>query len=325
MRPAAVTAVGGWPGTDVRAVAAIVEEQCADLVHLPELPERGPSSDMVGRTMTWVSAVATDFAVATVPGGWRLTAGRGRDMRRGDGYWSEDLDVLEEVFAGYSGDLKVQLVGPWTLAASVEDKAGERLLRDLGAVRELAAALRDGWLTLVADVARRLPGARVLAQIDEPLLADVLAGAVPTQSTWTTYDPIDRDVAVRVLAQVRSAHSGLAALHCCAADYPFDVARCAGFQGVSFDVARVGRPARVALGEQLDVGGFAMLGIAPSTVAAGREAVLRLGSDVGYSAAQWASHIVLTPPCDLLDMPLSAARGRMALLRNVAAALEDGE
>ena len=182
MKPAAVTGVGGWPGTDAGTTARIVRDECELLAHLVELPERGPGGDMIGRTMARLAAVSSDFSVATVPSGWRLAPGRGRDMTRAQGYWSQDLDTLEEVFAGYEGDLKIQLVGPWTLAASVEGRDGERIVRDLGAVREIAQVLVEAWRALLADVARRIPSAQLLMQVDEPLVADVMAGRVGTQS-----------------------------------------------------------------------------------------------------------------------------------------------
>ena len=39
----------------------------------------------------------------------------------------EDLDALEEFTQGYEGPLKVQAVGPWTLAASLDLPIGGRM------------------------------------------------------------------------------------------------------------------------------------------------------------------------------------------------------
>ena len=234
------TGVGGWPGTDAR--------EAAQIAHLVELPERGPGGDMIGRTMARLAAVSADMSVTTVPSGWRMSAGYGRDLRRADSFWREDLDALEEALAGYRGECKVQLVGPWSLAASVEDRAGERLLRDHGAVRDVAGALCQAVQELTGEMRRRLPDVTTVLQIDEPLLADVIAGRIATQSTWTTYAAVDSAMVTALLATIRDAHSGEALVHCCAPHPPFAAIAAAGFS-LSFDVAAVGRAAIEPVGE----------------------------------------------------------------------------
>lgn len=318
MQPVSVTAIGAWPGTDVRETASVMANLCTGLLHLPELPERGPGSDMIGRTMGQVSAVADDFAVETVPNGWRLTAARGRDMRRADSFLSADLDTIEEVCLGYDGDFKIQFTGPWTLAASVEDRAGERMLRDAGAVKDLVQALRHAISINIADVQRRLPLTNIVVEIDEPLVVDVLLGSVRTQSKWSAYSPVESVIVEEALQSIRSVHEGVTVLHCCAEDYPFELVRKAGFSAPSWDVALVGEMAIEYIGEHIDAGGFVMLGMEPSSVKAGFESVVNLGKKVGYEGSDWNSHIVLSPPCDLIDMSLSQARARIETLNNVA-------
>ena len=56
------------------------------------------------------------------------------------------------------GRLKVQVAGPWTLAASLELTRGDKALADPGAVRDIAESLADGAAAHVADV-RRAPAA----------------------------------------------------------------------------------------------------------------------------------------------------------------------
>jgi hypothetical protein len=75
------------------------------------------------------------------------------------------------------------------------------------------------------------------------------------------------------------------------------------------------------LGEQIEAGGFVILGIEPSTTARAVAGVRRLGGRIGYSDEDWNSQIVLSPPCDLIDMPLSQARERMESLSEVSRAL----
>ena len=79
------------------------------------------------------------------PAGWRLTGGTdpraSLDQRRARSLLLQDLDVLEELADGYTGPLKLQLTGPWTLAATVELPRGDKVLADHGARRDLAEAL----------------------------------------------------------------------------------------------------------------------------------------------------------------------------------------
>ena len=84
--------------------------------HLPELPARGVGADMVGRT----AALLTDLHVETQPYGWRFVDRPGRDEGRARAFLREDLDELAEAHDGWSGPLKVQVAGPWTLGASIE-------------------------------------------------------------------------------------------------------------------------------------------------------------------------------------------------------------
>ena len=58
-----------------------------------------------------------------------------------------------------SGRFKIQVAGPWTLAATVEKPRGDQVLADRGARRELAQALAEGVRGHVADLRRRLPDA----------------------------------------------------------------------------------------------------------------------------------------------------------------------
>lgn len=56
---------------------------------------------------------------------------------------------MEEALDGYSGLVKVQLAGPWTLAATIEQpRSLNSALADSGLVSELAASLAEvssGW------------------------------------------------------------------------------------------------------------------------------------------------------------------------------------
>ena len=72
---------------------------------------------------------------------------------------SSDLDVMEEVLDGLHGPLKIQLCGPWTLAATLElPRTLDLALADPGAVADLTASLAESAAAHVAELARRLAG-----------------------------------------------------------------------------------------------------------------------------------------------------------------------
>src|SRR5205085_6861567 len=112
---------------------------------------------------------------------------------------AQDLDVLEEHTQGYTGLFKIQVAGPWTLAATVERPRGDRVLADTGARRELAQSLAEGLTGHLADLRRRVPGASWIVQLDEPALPAVLNGAVPTASGFHRHRSVDGPAAAAAL------------------------------------------------------------------------------------------------------------------------------
>ena len=164
---ASATGIGSMPGTDPVEACRLVFGELPELPHLPELPDRGPGADIIGRT----AALLVDMPVQTTTRGWQLTDRPSRDMTRAAGFWSQDLDVLEEVADGYAGPLKIQICGPWTLATALElSHSANPALADPGAVADLTESLAEGLAAHAADVRRRVPGATLIVQVDEPSL-----------------------------------------------------------------------------------------------------------------------------------------------------------
>ena len=214
------TGIGSWPGTSVRdALAQVGEILDGHLPYLPELPARGPGADMVGRTAG------------------RLVDRPGRDAARTAAFLREDLDELAEAFDGHEGRLKLQVVGPWTLAANVWLSRGERLVVDEGASRDLVESLAEGIRLHVGAVRRLVPGAQIVLQVDEPSLPTVLAGRLPTSSGFGRLPSLDPQVAAAGLRTVLAAHDGETVLHCCAADPPLPLLRSAGPSALSVDTS----------------------------------------------------------------------------------------
>lgn len=203
--PGTATGLGPFPGTDPLEAARIVFAELGDppgLAFLPELPARGVGADPVGRT----AALLAGLHVEVATGAWRFVNRPGRDEHRARTTLTTDLDALEEAAGGYAGPVKVRIVGPWTLAASIELGKGEKAVADEGAVRDIAASLAEGLAGLVGDLRRRLPAlTRLVVQADEPLLAAVVAGELATASGWGRIRSFERSVVEDGLRQVLAA------------------------------------------------------------------------------------------------------------------------
>ena len=331
------TGVGSLPGDDATAfdeALRVVLGTFGDFPHLPELPGRGAQANMVGRALAVVAELGADLQ----PAGWRLTgAAPGIDQRRARSLLAQDLDALEEQTQGYDGRLKIQVAGPWTLAATVERPKGDRLLADHGARRELAQALAEGLRQHVADVRRRVPAASLVVQLDEPALPAVLAGKVPTASGFHRHRSVDNPEASPALewAMAAVAESGATpVVHCCAADVPFGLLTGAGAQGVSVDLSALGATSYDALAELLESGRTVLLGVVPTTEPAGpslpddaavTERVQRLLDMLGLDPADEAlGDLVITPSCGLAGASASWARQACELSERVARNLGSG-
>jgi hypothetical protein len=181
------TASGPWPGEDPVEAARIIRGELGS-PHLPflaELPDRGVGSDALGRT----ASVLVELAVDVQPYGWRLVDRPGKDFRRAASALSTDINVLADVAGGEdtpAGELKVQLLGPLSLAAGLHLHNGERALIDYGARRDIAASLAAGVGSYLSRVASAVPGAKLVVQLDEPDIAAVLGGTIPTSSGYRT-------------------------------------------------------------------------------------------------------------------------------------------
>lgn len=318
--PGAVTGIGSLPGSDPVEAASLVVGELPELPHLPELPNRGAGADMIGRT----AALLIDLPVEIVPSGWRLTAHPGRDVRRARDFLSRDLDALESAVGSHDGALKLQAVGPLTLAASVELASGHRAVRDRGAVRDITQSLAGGLALHLEDLHRRVPGAVPVLQLDEPSLPDVLAGRVPTPSGYGTVAAVEVPLAEQALRDVlTSAPEGSRVVHCCADDVPFDVLRNAGVDAISLDAVKLASTAYEALGATVEAGTALWLGVLPSADApvsfdVARDRLRALWSELGFPLTGLADHVVPTPRCGLAGASDQHVRAVLGVLRDLA-------
>ncbi|GAB3866072.1 methionine synthase [Nocardioides maradonensis] len=321
------TGVGSFPGEDQRdfdeALRIVLGELADQLPFLPEVPGRGTPAGMIGRTVGLLGELDADLQ----PNGWRLTGTSGApalDQRRARSLLAQDLDTLEEQAAGLTGDVKVQVVGPWTLAATVERPRGDKVLADHGARRELAQALAVAVEEHLADVRRRLPdAARIVLQLDEPALPAVLGARIPTASGFGKHRAIHPPEASEALGWVIAAGGADVWVHCCAPAAPIGLLRGAGATGVMVDLAQLDADGRDALAETMESGGTVVLGAVPTSTPLPTDkqvvdSVLRWLDMLGLDPDVVGDQLLLSPACGLAGADMATAR--TALERVVRAA-----
>lgn len=325
------TGIGSFPGSeegDYAEAVRVVLGELPDLPHVPEVPGRGVHAAMTGRGLAVMAGLAADLQ----PAGWRLTDASGADHRRAKSLLAQDLDTVEELAQGIGGTFKTQVVGPWTLAATVEKPRGDKLLSDHGARRELAQGLAEGVRIHLADLRRRLRDVeRWIVQIDEPALASVIGGKVPTASGFGRHRRVDLPEASAHLEWVIAAiveAGGEAWVHSCAPETPWSLVAGAGATGLSADLSMLGTGDVDVFAEALEGGRTAALGVVPSTDPEGRpsdapvtERVQRWLDMLGLDPEVVSERLVITPTCGLAGATPDWARQALVLSRTVAANL----
>jgi Cobalamin-independent synthase, Catalytic domain len=327
------------PGTDPAEAMRIVLGELPDLPHLAELPERGVGADLTGRT----AGLLVDLPVAATTTGWRFSGRPGRDLSRARGLLATDLDALEETAGDYGGPLKIQVCGPWTLAATIElARSQDPALADPGAVADLTSSLAEGVRVHVDEVRKRVPGAQVLLQLDEPALPMVLAGDVPTASGLNRLpvpEPADAEARLRTVIQAAGIFT---LVHSCGPAVPFGMIGAVGAQAVSFDLSQLRRGEEDGLAEIVEAGLGILAGAIPAAPAAARRAgavlpepgvtgrrVVELWRRMGWPAAAGAGRagtgeqVVLTPACGLAGAPPGYARAALGHCREAARLLPE--
>jgi methionine synthase II (cobalamin-independent) len=322
----AATGIGSLPGGDAREAAKTATGAFEDFPFLPELPARGPGADMIGRT----AGLLVEVYARVEPSGWRIGDRPGRDTKRAWAWLGEDLDAFEEFTQGYEGPLKVQAVGPWTLAAGLELRNGESVLSDPGAGRDLAGSLAEGLRNHLADVQRRVPGAQIVLQLDEPSLMAVLRGHVRSASGYRTHRAVDRQLVEDTLREVVGVHqNGPVVVHSCAPDVPFALLRRAGAAAVSFDFSLLTERDDDVIGEAVEAGTRLFAGVVPGTDTALSDpagsvmGVRTLWRRLGLRPGLLAEAVTITPSCGLAGASPEYARHALAPCVRAARSLAD--
>ncbi|HBX80721.1 MAG TPA: methionine synthase [Propionibacteriaceae bacterium] len=327
------TGLGSLPGTDFADAMAMVLARTDGYAFVPELPARGPWAGMLGRGLGLLDDLPAQFEA----GEWRLGDAAGVDQRRARSTWRDDLERLEEVAHDYDGTLKVAVVGPWTLAASVGIAHRGRVLADPGARRDLGQALAHAVAGLLADLHRKLPSASLVLQVDEPSMPSVLAGAVPTPGGFFRMRAVGApEVMASLAGMTEAARAGGATtvMHSCAPGLPLDIlARRdrdgAGFDALALDGDLQSRRDWESLGQAVDDGTNLLLGVQPT---APGSAVLTPDQLTRRTLA-WlrplelgpvmAERLTLTPACGLAGFSRTDAAAILANLGRAAAVVTE--
>lgn len=288
---------GTMPGQDFAGTLTRVLNEVS-LPFLPELPARGVHAAGTGRAIGMLSELGADLSI----GRWRLNNGSSLDQRRSRSLWAQDLDILEE--HGLDSPIKIQVIGPLSLAATLERPRSGRILGDHGALRDVSESLAAGIAELAGDIRRRI-GVNLTVQIDEPHITSVLSGTIPTVSGFGHHFPIDvhhADSLLRaVTGQIRH-YGARAAVHCCGPDTPVNLLTGAGFTAISFDLGKSGPDDVWA--QALDSGVELWPAVIPAIpdhtgISQRRDRLAAFVSALGFAVEDVHESLVVTPACGL--------------------------
>jgi len=321
------TGVGSMPGTDPR-VAAEISVGETEFAFLPELPARGLGADMVGRA----AVLLVDMPMDVAPSGYRLSGRPSGLSRRARDFLAADLDAFEEAWerAGLTGTdrtVKVQACGPFTLAASVELAGGHKILRDEGAWSDLVESMAEGLRVHANDVSRRT-GAKVVVQVDEPLIGRVIEGSIKPLTRFNIINPIPVQTVAEHYDNFISVVDRPVIMHDCSSRVQWDLAARSRFAAISVDLAQVRTADLDGIGLLLDEGREMVLGAVPATAPGKELAAEQVAADcaelidrIGLSRKVLAEQIVISPGCGLAGADADWAQTALELSGKAAAGL----
>lgn len=184
--------LGELPGTSAAEAADMILGETGELLHFPLLPARGLGSDAIGRTAALLEGVHVERG----PRSWRLSPRPQLITRAARDRIERDIEECGQVWNLNARHIKIEVTGPWSLAAALELPDGHLAITDRGARRDLSEALLLGLAAHIASVRRQidvgdlsagytpLTSPKVSLQIDEPLLPVIRAGRLPGSSDF---------------------------------------------------------------------------------------------------------------------------------------------
>jgi len=341
----AVSGTGAWPGTDPLEAQQTVLGDLADLpdgvTGLPwtvRLAERGP----FGTSAAQALGLLVELPAELGPHGWRLADRPGADATRLAAARREDLDALAVAAHGWDGPLVVPVCGPLTLAASVYLARGDRAVGDHGAVAEIAESLAAGTAEHLAAITRAVPGARPTVLLHEPLLAPVVAGALPSFSGYARLRavpaPVVSERLSRVVGVLRESGAERVVLHVGPGAAVTGAARGAGADALGVETTALDERAWEQVAEAVEAGTALWAGVPqPATsqcagpdVRGVADAVLRGWERVGLDRAGLRDVVLLAPAGPAVPAPggvpvvdPAAARATLAAVARAAAVVAE--
>jgi methionine synthase II (cobalamin-independent) len=215
---------------------------------------------------------------------------------------------------------------------------------DAGATRDVIASLAEGLRVHLAEIAKLVPKASLVVQIDEPGLPSVLAGRLPTASGFGRIRAIDPTVAAEGLRDVVAAAGDRhTVVHCCASDVPLVLLRDTGVSAVSVDIDVLSPAGWESLAATVESGVDLWAGVLPalgSQAKAHPQAGARVQDTaqpsvtdvIGPLVEAWRrvglplpdlSRVTLTPACGLAGLTPPGARDVQRLAVDAARALTE--
>lgn len=324
------TALGPWPGTDPLEATRIIRGELGSphLPFLPELPDRGVGSDPIGRT----ASLLVELAIDVQPHGWRLVDRPGKDLQRARSAVATDLNVLADV-AGQeerpAEALKIRLCGPMSLTAALYLHNGERALSDYGARRDIVQSLASGVTEHLRRVAAAVPGASLVVQLDEPDIAAVLAGTIPTASGYRTLRSIPGEEVTAswkaIIEAVRDGGAAETVISVPEVEAPFQRILAAGADGIAVPLKALTTRQWEQLAAAVEAGKRFWAGALPTSdplapmprVADVVDSVWMPWRQLGLPASLLGA-VRVTPSDGLANHTQSAAQSALATLTRVA-------
>lgn len=281
-----------WPGEDREtanhAALDVLLDPPTGVAGVPgllTLPGRGPAAWPVARSL----AIAESMPASLEPHGWRLASRSGTEQRRARRLVEGDVEAFALALAGEPGPVQVPVLGPFSLAAATWLPVGERVIVDdvargdlvtslsLGVTRLLEAlqAARDlptllpspspspsspqpGNLAGPLEATRALPAVsapRVQVLLNEPWLAQILAGTLPKLSGRSSLPALPAEAVTQGLRELVAAwpqHDVVVQVQ--TDERALQVAGSAGVAGLRLDAAALGMSAWERLAPLVEAG-----------------------------------------------------------------------
>lgn len=197
------------PGADVPEALRMVLGELGQ-THRPAVPvfsQQGVKSTLLARSLALLPELPTELTSY----GWRLCDRPGQDLRRAQARSSAVINDLADVVGEnrlHVHTLVFDVLGPVSVASKVFLPGGERAVSDVGALRDIAAALGDAYSRCARLLTEAAPGARLSLRLIEDELPHAEAGDIPTVSGYRKIAPLNsKDVAEALGLQKSSAES----------------------------------------------------------------------------------------------------------------------